>query len=155
VPVATASAAEVQPSQRIAAWFSETKRTGPWTPARENLVRSVFATVRLDLREARLGPGTTHFAMDVFMGEVEVIVPPGLPIDIDCSVVFAEVDQDDAVEPGAPTDARIHIGGRVWFGSVKIREMLPGETRSEARKRRKAARKRLSEAKRKALGPAR
>jgi len=91
----------------------------------------------------------------VFMGEVELIVPPGLPIDVDCSVVFAEVDQDDAVEPGPPTEARIHLGGRVWFGSVKIREMLPGETRSDARKRRKAARKRLSEAKRKALGPAR
>ena len=117
----------------------------------------MFASVRLDLREARLAPGTTHFAVDVVMAELELIVPPGLPVDVECSALFGEVDQDEAVS-GTPIGgaARIRVTGRVWFGSINVREQQIGESKSEARKRRKAERKRLTEEKRrKMLGPAR
>jgi Cell wall-active antibiotics response 4TMS YvqF len=149
----------VAPSQRIKAWFSETKRIGRWMPAQVNEVQAIAASVRLDLRDAQLAPGTTTFVVHVVMGEVEIIAPPGLPIDVDCSVFFAEVDQDESFgegEPPPPSPVRVRIEGRVWLGSVCVREQLSGESRSEARKRRKLERKRLSESnKRKALGPAR
>jgi hypothetical protein len=148
---------QVAPAARIRAYFAETKRVGPWMPARDNEVRAVFASVRLDLREAQLAPGVTHFAVDVVMAELELIVPPGLPVDVECSALFGEVDQDEAVS-GTPmgSDARIRVTGRVWFGSISVREQQIGESKSEARKRRKAERKRLTEEKRrKMLGPAR
>lgn len=159
-PVASVSLVpldRVSPTSRIRAYFSETKRVGPWTPARDNAVRAVFASVRLDLREAQLAPGVTHFAVDVVMAELEIIVPPGLPVDVECSAVFGEVDHDEAVTATPPIgEARIRLTGRVWFGSINVREQLVGETKSEARKRRKAERKRLTEEKRrKMLGPAR
>lgn len=161
-PAAAASVAlvpldQVAPAARIRAYFAETKRVGPWTPARDNEVRAVFASVRLDLREAQLAPGVTHFAVDVVMAELELIVPPGLPVDVECSALFGEVDQDEAVS-GTPVggEARIRVTGRVWFGSINVREQQIGESKSEARKRRKAERKRLTEEKRrKMLGPAR
>lgn len=153
---------ELAPTQTIGAWFSETKRTGPWTPARENAVTAVLASVRLDLREARLAEGTTAFVVKVVAGEIEIIVPPGLRIDLECSAFFGEVDHDEPVEPVEPAPEHAHVRvlvtGSIYFGSVSVREQLPGETRSEARKRRKAARKRLVAAnreKRKQLGPAR
>jgi cell wall-active antibiotic response 4TMS protein YvqF len=160
VPNATAvelvPAESVAASQRIKAWFSETKRVGRWMPAQVNEVQAVCASVRLDLRDAQLAAGTTTFVVQVVMGEIEVLAPPGLPIDVDCSVFFGEVEQDEIVgEPPAPGLARVRIVGKVWLGSVTIREQLSGESKSDARKRRKAERKRLVEAnKRKALGPA-
>jgi hypothetical protein len=149
-------AESVPASQSIKAWFSETKRVGPWIPAQFNEVQSVCASVRLDLRDAQFSAGTTTFVVQVVMGEIEVLAPPGLPIDVDCSVFFGEVEQDEIVgEQPAPGSARVRIVGKVWLGSLTIREQLSGESKSEARKRRKAERKRLVEAnKRKALGPA-
>ncbi len=154
-PVALVPIGSVSPSARIDAYFSETKRTGPWIPARDNAVRAVFATVRLDLREAQLAAGTTCFTVSVVMGELEIIVPPGLPVDVDCSVVFGAVEQDEAIGRSPQGDGpRVRITGRVWFGSIHVREQLVGETKSEARKRRKAERKRQSEqSRRKMIGP--
>jgi hypothetical protein len=139
----------------IRAIFAETKRAGPWTPARSTAVAAVFASVRLDLREAQLAAGVTAFEVNVVVGELEVIVPPGLAVDVECNALFGEIDQDESLA-GAPTGAaRIRITGRVWFGSVTIREQLVGESKSEARKRRKAERKRLAgSARRKMIGPA-
>jgi cell wall-active antibiotic response 4TMS protein YvqF len=147
----------VAPSQRIKAWFSETKRVGRWTAAQVNEVQAICASVRLDLRDAQLSEGTTTFSVQVVMGEIEIITLPGLPVDVDCSVFFGEVDQDEAFGETQPTtSARVRVIGRVWLGSLEVREQLPGESRSDARKRRKAERKRLAEShKRKALGPAR
>jgi len=154
-PVAMIPADAVVPSQHIKAWFSETKRVGRWAAAQHNEVQAVCASVRLDLREAQLALGLTVFDVQVVMGEVEIIVPPGLAVDVDCSVFFAEVDQDESFGEAPPlSPVRVRIQGRVWLGSLNVREQLPGETRGEARKRRKGERKRLA-ADRKALGPAR
>lgn len=141
----------------IRAIFAETKRAGPWTPARSNAVSTVFASVRLDLREAQLAAGVTAFEVNVVVGELEVIVPPGLAVDVECNTLFGEVDQDESLAGAPPMGhARIRITGRVWFGSVTIREQFVGESKSEARKRRKAERKRLAGSGRrnKMIGPA-
>lgn len=83
-------------------------------------------------------------------------MPPGLAVDVECNALFGEVDQDESLAGTPPSSsARIRITGRVWFGSVTLREQLVGESKSEARKRRKAERKRLAtSARRKAIGPA-
>ncbi len=140
----------------IRAVFAETKRAGTWTPARSTAVAAVFASVRIDLREAQLAAGVTAFEVNVVFGELEVIVPPGLSVDVECNALFGEIDQDESLAGTVPTSAaRIRITGRVWFGSVTIREQLVGESKSEARKRRKAERKRLaSGGRRKMIGPA-
>ena len=148
---------DVPQHQRVVALFSEAKRVGAWLPGRTNEVQAVFASVQLDLREAQLGAGTTVFHATVVFGELEIIVPPGLPIDVECGVVFAEVDQDESLgQRPDPSGLRVRVEGRVWFGSITIRERLVGETKSDARKRRKLERKRLAdERKPKMLGRAR
>jgi hypothetical protein len=144
MPVGTTAMAVAAPP--ITAWFSETTRTGIWTPAWHNEVKVRFATVRLDFREARLLPGITTFVVDVVMAELEIIVPPGLAIDVECSTFFGEVERDEhRSAPVATSGACVRIVGDVWFASVSIREMLVGETKSAARKRRKRERK-LAEA---------
>ncbi|HET6585871.1 MAG TPA: LiaF domain-containing protein [Nannocystaceae bacterium] len=144
--VALVPCVDVPERASVVAMFSETKRVGQWLPGRANDVRAVFASVQLDLREAHLGAGTTYFHATVVFGELEIIVPPGLAVDVDCNVMFGEVDQDESLAPRDSSGMRVRVDGRVWFGSVTIRERLVGESKSEARKRRKAERKRLAEA---------
>jgi hypothetical protein len=155
--VALVPSDRVPEHQRVVALFSEAKRGGPWLPGRTNEVQAVFASVQLDLREAQLGPGTTLFHATVVFGELEIIVPPGLPVDVDCGVVFGEIDSDESLGHGIDASGlRVRIDGRVWFGSISVRERLRGESKSEARKRRKLERKRLAdERKPKMLGRAR
>lgn len=153
-PVGTTAMAVHAPA--ITAWFSETTRTGIWTPAWHNEVKVRFATVRLDFREARLLPGTTTFVVDVVMAELEIIVPPGLAIDVECSTFFGEVERDEhRTAPVASSGACVRIVGDIWFASVSIREMLVGETKSDARKRRKRERKLAEAEARRALEAAR
>lgn len=140
IPATSAAIAALAPA--ITAWFSESVRTGPWTPAWHNEVKVRCASVRLDFREARLLPGTTTFVVDIMMGELELVVPPGFAIDVECSTFFGEIERDDhRTTPVATSAAYVRVVGRVWFASVSILEMLVGETRSDARKRRKRERK--------------
>lgn len=132
---------QVAPVQGISAIFSETKRGGSWTPARVNNVRAIFASVVLDLRDARLAPGVTEFHVTCFMASVEIILPPGMPVDSEASVVFAEVSQEGPSVPPDPDAPRIRITGSVIFGEIELHERLPDEGWWAARKRRKKAKK--------------
>lgn len=129
---------------RMTAVLSEAKRTGEWTPARHTKIRAALSSAHLDFRDARLGPGVTEFDVSVFMGEIEVFVPPGMAVDVACTTILGEVDQDERTQTGRdPQAPRIRITGTIVLGSVTVRERLPGESWWDARKRRKAERKRL------------
>lgn len=121
---------------RLSAVFSESRHSGPWIPARVTHVRSLFASMKLDLREARLAPGLTELRLAVTFGDLEIIVPPGLSVQVGCAVVFGDVGQDGD-EPGDPDPdrPRLVLSGRVLFGAVRVRRRLPGEGWWGAKKR--------------------
>ena len=152
-PAVTAIAVrdDVAGHEMIKAVFAETTRRGAWKPALTNDVKSIFASATIDLREATLPPGETIFDVDVIFGEVEIIVPPGMPIAQEVSVYFASIEEDEEVGEHPAGDARIRILGRAIFGSVSILRRLPGESRREAKRRRKQERKRLEGARQRAL----
>jgi hypothetical protein len=150
-PTALARPNEASAHDAIKVIFSETARRGAWRPARSNDVKSFFASAVIDLREATLAAGETLFELDVIFGEVEIIAPPGMPIVQELSAWFASIEEDEEVGDHAPTDGRIRISGRVIFGSVSVMRRLPGETKREAKRRRKQERKRLEGTRRRAL----
>lgn len=150
-PSAIAVRDEVAGHEMIKAVFAETTRRGAWKPALTNDVKSIFASATIDLREATLLAGETIFDVDVIFGEVEIIVPPGMPIAQEVSLYFASVEEDEEVGEHPAGHARIRIMGRAIFGSVSILRRLPGESRREAKRRRKQERKRLEGARQRAL----
>ena len=137
VPQAASLPAVVAPAElKLSAVFSESKHTGPWTPARLTHVRSLFASMKLDLREARLAPGVTELRLAVTFGELEIIVPPGLSVQISCGVLFGDVGQDgDGAPDDRPERPRLVLSGKVVFGAVRVRRRLPGEGWWGAKKR--------------------
>ncbi len=128
----------VRPRGGVMAVFSGQKRTGPWELPRHMRVAAVMGSVELDLREAVMAEGEIEIEIFCLFGSVEICVPPGVQVECDGDAFAGEFgySPDSMFMPqlGAP---RVRITGSATFGEVKCETRLPGETASEAKRRRK------------------
>ncbi|MGE0547709.1 MAG: LiaF domain-containing protein [Kofleriaceae bacterium] len=155
--VTTASTAIEDPnrasSTKLRVMFGSVQRRGRWSVAKQVKVSVVFGDSQLDFREASLAPGVTTIDIGVTFGNLEVLVPPWLAVDVDVSSMFGNVEERHRVppdtEPGQPV---LRLVGAVRFGNLEISTRLPGETARDARRRERGERKRLQRD-RKALPP--
>jgi hypothetical protein len=127
VPVATVA---LVPVQRVRVMFGSVERRGPWAVPQQLRARVLCGNLELDLREARLGPGVTTIDVDVTMGNVEIVVPPDVVVDVEASSFMGTVDE--RTERGAGT-AVVHVVGRVRLGNLDVSTLRLGETRRDAR----------------------
>jgi hypothetical protein len=134
---------------RRIAILSDQKQTGVWTPPRVLTSFTLFGATELDFRQAALAPGMTEIELHAFLGDVEIVVPPGLPVEVACASVLASITVDPDV--GAPTSAssvRLRVTGMAVLADVKVQQRLAGESAKDAKRRRKAERKALKAARR-------
>jgi hypothetical protein len=117
--------------------MSTVRKKGQWTPARHNKVTCVMGNAKFDLREAMLLHGETTFELSVLMGEVELIVPPGLRVEADGFAFMGEFDDSHSEEHAAPNAPVVRVTGSVVMGAARIKTRLPGETALAAWKRRR------------------
>ena len=118
--------------------MSNVRKKGGWTPARHNKVMCVMGNAKFDLREALILNGETHFELMVVMGEVELIVPPGLRVECDGFALMGEFDDAHSENLAPPNASVIRVTGSVVLGSARIKTRLPGESALEAWRRRLA-----------------
>jgi hypothetical protein len=86
------------------------------------------------------------------MGNVEIILPPHLAVDVDVSSFLGAVEERHRVPPDAdPARPLLRLSGAVRLGNLEISTRLPGETRGDANRRERRERKQLREAQRRAL----
>lgn len=127
-------------------------RTGQWVVPETLRVSAVLGEAKLDFREVQLPPGSTEIHVRTVLGSVEIIVPPTLAVECESSAFLGEIEErhraPEASDPDAP---RLVISGRVILGELTIETRLEGESRKDAKKRRKRQRKELAAAKRKRL----
>ncbi len=100
--------------------FGDVKRSGPWQlPARSGW-STVFGDVVLDLREARVPAGEIVIDARSVFGDVELLVPEGVLVEVRGRVFFGDVKQEAglAASSGAP---RIVLTGSTIFGDVRVR----------------------------------
>ncbi len=134
--------------------MSSIERRGRWTVPRELDLRVLWGNTELDFREASRGPGVTTIHVRVLMGNLEVVLPPNLAIEVDVSSFAGSVTERHRVPPDAdPARPQIRIIGSVWLGNLEITTRLPGESARDAHRREKRERKQLRRAGGKALPP--
>jgi hypothetical protein len=134
--------------------MSSVERRGRWSVPRALDLRVFWGNAELDFRDASLGAGVTTIHVGVLMGNVEVILPPNLGIDVDVSSFAGAVTERHRVPPDAdPARPLIRITGSVRFGNLEVTTRLSGETARDAYRREKRERKQLKRAERKALPP--
>ena len=148
--VGSAVGTHVAERQIIVGIMGGAEKTGVWTPARQIYVVSVMGGASLDFREARFGPGVTEVIVFALMGGAEIVVPPGVHVDLNGVALMGGFGQTGSAP--LPTDPRapvLRIGGFVMMGGVEVCIRYPGERPRDARQREKQER-----AEQRKLGPA-
>jgi uncharacterized protein DUF1707 len=137
-----ASEADVKETGYVIACLGGAKRKGAWTPARTNYAVALMGGTDLDFREAYLGPGITQVRVFAMCGGIEIVVPPGVRVDCSGLGILGgfEDNSSSAIspDPGAPT---IRVTGVAIMGGVNVTVRHPGETKRDARKRRRLERR--------------
>jgi hypothetical protein len=131
--------------KRSLALMSEVVKAGEWIPARKNVMHVVMGTATIDLREALLSPGETEFELNALMGEIKVIVPPGLRVACDGLAIMAEFRAYDSAGSDDPHAPLVLIHGMAVMSSVTVQTRLPGETGRDARRRQRLDRREETE----------
>lgn len=131
--LAPASTALVE-SKQLRIVFGSIERRGPWDLPRKLAARVVCGNLVLDLRDARIAPGTSEIEVNVTMGNIEIFVPPDVTVDVGASSVLGNVE--DRTEPGSAT-RMVRVVGRVKLGNLEVTTLRRGETRWEGHRRRR------------------
>ena len=71
-------------SETIHAVFGSVERRGAWVVPAELSVRVKCGNAELDLREAVMTAELTTIDVNIRLGNVEIIVPPGMVVDMRC-----------------------------------------------------------------------
>ena len=141
-PRASVPASRVKERGVMLAALGGVERKGRWSPARQNYSFSVMGGMVLDFREALLPPGETEVWIFAAMGGVEIVVPPGLPVECDGCALLGGFDYgEEAVVAPDPETPLLRIRGFCLMGGVEVSTRHPGETAREAKRRRRSERK--------------
>jgi hypothetical protein len=113
-----------------------TSKRGHWIAARHTATVAIMGGVELDFREAVLPPGVTDVYAVAFWGGVEIIVPPGLPVEVSGVGIMGGFDHNHTspVDPGIEGPI-LRISGVAVMGGVEVTVRLPGETARDAKLR--------------------
>lgn len=119
--------------KRYVAIFSEVRKEGQWVPAARIAARVIFGNVVFDFREAILPPEGVELDVDVMLGEVKVLLPPGVGAEVDCTAVMGSVnDKSHRALPGAPV---VRVRGGAVLGSITVVTKIPKADRMESWRR--------------------
>src|SRR5262249_22730653 len=101
VPVGPTAIEDPDRAQRkkLRVMLSAVERRGRWSVPQKLDLRVLWGHVELDFRDASLGPGVTTIHVRVFMGNLEIVLPPGLGIDVDVSSFASAVTERHRVPP--------------------------------------------------------
>jgi hypothetical protein len=121
-----AAGVEVQPAgERHRAFCSRISRSGPWSLPSRSAYSSIFGTIDLDLRQARLSADETEIDVHNLFGTVTVIVPEGVEISVDGGGMFASqvIDSPQTAPVRDAPKLRIHVSGP--GGTLYVRNRPP------------------------------
>lgn len=118
------------PAKRYAAIFSQITKEGHWTPANRIQATACMGGVTLDLRDADIPTEGIEMEVNSWMGEMKIILPPGIGADVDCTAMMAEVS--DKAQKGAPGAPRISVTGGAVMGTIIVMTKLPRSSAMES-----------------------
>ena len=136
-PLYTVAARTAAPQEkRYLAIMAEVRRQGRWiTPSRVK-ASAFMGSVRLDLREAEIPAGGVDIDASAILGEIRIILPPGLHADVDGFVVMGQFFNRTAGTAPSVDLPVVRVRGSAVMGSVYVETRLPDEGVLETWRRR-------------------
>ncbi|MDP1890741.1 MAG: DUF1707 domain-containing protein [Gemmatimonadaceae bacterium] len=133
---AIAASAGPPREKRYLALMGEVSRQGLWSVPGYLKVSAIMGTVRLDLREAEVPATGVDIDATAVMGEVRILLPPGLHADVDGFAFMGEFSDRTAGTASTLAAPSIRVRGSAVMGSVRVETRLPRESALKAWKRR-------------------
>ena len=112
-------------AQQHRAFCSHLVRSGPWSLPPRSSWRSIFGTIDLDLRQARLAGAETALEIYNLFGTVTVIVPEGVEVVVHGGGLFASQKIESPERPPAAGGPRLTIDTRGPGGTLHVRTRRP------------------------------
>jgi len=113
--------------ERVVAIMSGIVRRGLWRIPRRLRVVAIMGGVQLDLREAELPPGVTEIRAFIFMGGLDVRVPPGVRLETDGVAIMGGFEEKllDAGATGRDAPV-VRVTGIAIMGGVSAQVQAVG-----------------------------
>jgi hypothetical protein len=116
------------------------QRKGQWTVPRRFTCFAFWGGGELDLREANFADGVVVINCVAIMGGVNIVVPPGVQVDVRGIGVMGGFDDGETGVPGDPGAPRVVVTGFAFWGGVGVERKLTREERRLAKLERKRQR---------------
>jgi hypothetical protein len=126
-------------SEAHRAFCSHLVRSGPWSLPPRSSWRSIFGTIDLDLRHARLAGRETVVEVYNLFGTVTMIVPEGVEVVVRGGGLFASQKIDLPERPPIAEGPRLTIDARGPGGTLHVRTRPTPPTLKQSLKRVKRA----------------
>jgi hypothetical protein len=111
-----------QAIEQVVTVFSENKRRGRWRLLPQGLrTHTVFGSCELDLREVLTGSDVIDIGGTCVFGEITVIVPEGVDVDLTGATVFSSRSLSLAPMPRVPGTPHVRVTVNAYFGSVQVK----------------------------------
>jgi class 3 adenylate cyclase len=109
-----------QPVNSTLALFGNTQRTGRWRIQGVTAATALFGACIVDLREAELVGQEILVRVTALFGNVTVVVPEDLEVDLVSTALFASVKDLRPKDRPAASGRSIRVEAFALFGSVKL-----------------------------------
>jgi hypothetical protein len=121
-------ATDAPAAERHRAVCSRISRSGPWSLPARGSYSSIFGTIDLDLRQARLSADVTELEVFNLFGTVTVIVPEGVEVSVDGGGLFASQVIDSPQVPPVRDAPKLQIHASGPGGTLYVRTKPPAGT---------------------------
>ncbi len=122
--------------EEIRVKLGNVERKGPWTVPQEMDISVFMGNCELDFRDAVLGPGLTTIRCNIKFGNLEMLVPEAMGVELRVVSVAGNVMQhretSTTIDPAKP---RLLVIGTVKAGNCEVHTLAPGETIHDAQRR--------------------
>ena len=115
------SAMQPAHSQRMVSVFADVSRRGWWRAEGTVSPMTVFGDVELDLRQAAVPTGQVHISAVAPFGDIEVIVPDGVIVELSGFSLFGRKKVDVRRSGSMQSPPVVRVQGFTVFGSVLVR----------------------------------
>jgi hypothetical protein len=104
----------------IVSVFGDITRNGSSPPGRTTSPVAVFGDIDLDLRQATMAPGEVVINAVAPFGNIDVLVPEGVQVDVGGFTLFGSKKVAVGDAPTNESAPVIRVRGFSLFGSVKV-----------------------------------
>ncbi|MFE9452612.1 DUF1707 domain-containing protein [Streptomyces sp. NPDC006739] len=113
------------------------QRKGRWTVPKRFTSFAFWGGGEIDLREANFADREVEITCIAIMGGMQVVVPPGVEVEVRGIGIMGGFDHSEEGVPGEPGAPRVIINGLAFWGGVGVERRITREERLRLKEERR------------------